>query len=263
MNNATYQDFCNILRKTAVEAGQKIMEIKDGKMGITYKDDKSPVTLADQAAEDIILRDLIKISPEIPIVAEESMSAGNIPKVQDKFWLVDPLDGTKEFISGGNDFTVNIALIEDGVPTFGIIYAPALGNLYSTKEKSVATIQNVTNGTTIEDEKVISVRKAAKDNMTALASKSHLDDQTKEFLEKIKAKNTTSAGSSLKFCVVAEGNADIYPRFGPTMEWDIAAGHAILNAAGGKVINPDGTAFAYRKPSYKNGAFIATGDFEL
>ena len=263
MNNVTYQDLCNSLQKTAVEAGQKIMEIKEGKMGVTYKDDMSPVTLADQAAEDIILRALRKISPQIPIVAEESVSAGIIPEVQEKFWLVDPLDGTKEFISGGNDFTVNIALIENGAPTFGIIYAPALGHLYSTVEKSVATRQNVKNGNTIEDEIIISVRKASNNNLTALASKSHLDNQTKEFLDKLNVTNTVCAGSSLKFCVVAEGNADIYPRFGPTMEWDTAAGHAILNAAGGKVINPDGTDFSYCKPFYKNGAFIATGDIKL
>lgn len=261
MSNNSYDRYCEKLRMTAIEAGEKIMEIRSGKIDVSYKEDSSPVTLADQAAEKIILRDLREIAPEIPIVAEESASEGNIPEVTDKFWLVDPLDGTKEFIAGGTDFTVNIALIEDGKPTFGIIYTPASGDIYIARDPNTATIQKVEDGVCVGAEMPIHVRKADRENLTALASKSHLDDDTKAYLEELNVKDKTSAGSSLKFCVVAAGHADIYPRFGPTMEWDIAAGHAILNAAGGSVTNPDGSPFQYNKPDFRNGAFIARGNF--
>jgi len=261
MNKNHYDLYCEKLRATAIEAGKKIMQIRAGKMGVSYKADSSPVTLADQAAEKIILRDLREITPEIPIVAEESASEGKIPHVTDRFWLVDPLDGTKEFISGGTDFTVNISLIEDGNPTFGIIYTPASGELYTTRNQNTATLQKVHDGVCIGDESPIFVREANQKKLIALTSKSHLDDDTKIFLKKLKVKDTISAGSSLKFCVVAAGGADVYPRFGPTMEWDIAAGHAILNAAGGSITNPDGTPFQYNKPDFRNGPFIARGKF--
>ena len=259
MNNNKYDTYCDILRNTAIEAGIEIMRIRDSGLGVQIKTDESPVTLADQAAEKIILRDLNKVAPEIPVVAEESFSEGKIPEIYDCFWLVDPLDGTKEFIAGGTDFTVNIALIENGVPTFGIIYTPATRKLYTAKNTNEATIQMVDEQGVASKEQIISVRRADIDNLTALASKSHLDDETKNYLDEMNITNKTSAGSSLKFCVVAEGAADIYPRFGPTMEWDIAAGHAILNAAGGSVTNPDNTPFEYNKPGFKNGAFIAKG----
>lgn len=260
MSNDNYSQYYGLLRNTAVEAGEKILEIRNGKLGVAIKDDKSPVTLADQAAEKIILRDLKKVAPEIPVVAEESASEGNIPEVQDKFWLVDPLDGTKEFIAGGTDFTVNIALVENGVPTFGIIYTPATRRLYTAKSPNEATIQIVDEQLNQGPEAPVKVRKADIDNLTALASKSHLDEDTKAFLDELNITDQTSAGSSMKFCVVAEGKADIYPRFGPTMEWDIAAGHAILNAAGGTVKNPDGSPFQYNKPDFRNGPFIARGN---
>ena len=261
MKTIQYDLYCKKLRPTAIEAGKKIMQIRAGKMGVSYKEDRSPVTLADQAAEKIILRDLREIAPEIPIVAEESASEGKIPHVTNRFWLVDPLDGTKEFISGGKDFTVNIALIEDGKPTFGIIYIPASGELFTTRNQNTVTLQQVHNGIYIGDESPIYVREANQENLIALASKSHLDNDTKMFLENLKVKDTISVGSSLKFCVVAAGDADVYPRFSPTMEWDIAAGHAILNAAGGSITNPDGTPFKYNKPDFRNGAFIARGKF--
>jgi len=261
MPEKNYDKYSRVLRQTAIEAGAKIMEIREQKIDVSYKEDSSPVTLADQAAEKIILRDLQKVAPEIPVVAEESASDGKIPQVTDQFWLVDPLDGTKEFIAGGTDFTVNIALIENGKPTFGIIYTPATQKLYTAKNPYKATIQDVDASLNQGVECPIHVRNGERDNLTALASKSHLDDKTKAFLEKINIKNHISAGSSLKFCVVAEGNADIYPRFGPTMEWDIAAGHAILNAAGGSVTNPDGSIFRYNKLNFRNGAFIAKGQF--
>lgn len=252
-----YQKFAEVLRPIAVKAGRKILEVREGNLGISIKGDQSPVTIADQQAEKIILSSLKNIAPEIPIIAEESVSAGIVPETKEIFWLVDPLDGTKEFISGGSDFTVNIALIENGIPTFAVIYVPATGKLYTALNRETAILQNVTHDVISPDEIPIRTRPIPQEGMTAVASKSHLDDQTKAFLIDNNIENTVSVGSSLKFCIVAIGDADIYPRFGPTMEWDIAAGHAILNAAGGSVTNPDGTPFKYQKKGYLNGAFIA------
>ncbi|MCC3862206.1 3'(2'),5'-bisphosphate nucleotidase CysQ [Pseudemcibacter aquimaris] len=255
-----YIEFANTLRDTAVRAGLKIMEIRSGNLGVQIKGDSSPVTIADQEAEKIILKDIRKVAPDIPIIAEESVSAGEIPETKEKFWLVDPLDGTKEFIGGGTDFTVNIALIENGEPTFGIIYVPATGKLYTAFGSEKAVLQNVTDGIINDEETTITIRPTPEDGMTAVASKSHMDEKTASFLEEHNIKDTVSVGSSLKFCIVATGGADIYPRFGPTMEWDIAAGHAILKAAGGTVTNPDGSPFEYQKKGYLNGAFIAKGN---
>lgn len=239
------------------------MEVRAGNMGVTYKEDKSPVTIADQAAEKIILKDLKSIAPEIPVIAEESASDGIIPDVDDIFWLVDPLDGTKEFISGGTDFTVNIALIEKGAPTFGIIFAPARDKIYIAKNPDEAIMQDVKEYKLTGEEQPIHVRDLPENNITAVASKSHMDEKTAAFLKEHNIENTASVGSSLKFCIVASGEADIYPRFGPTMEWDIAAGHAILRAAGGTLTNPDMTPFEYKKKGYLNGPFIANGKMKL
>ncbi|MBL4803008.1 MAG: 3'(2'),5'-bisphosphate nucleotidase CysQ [Emcibacter sp.] len=247
------------LYETALESGRKIMEIFALDFDVNYKDDKSPVTAADEAAEKIILRDLRDITPHIPIIAEEQASAGNIPDVADIFWLVDPLDGTKEFVKKGTDFTVNIALIENGVPTFGIVYAPALNRMFVAKDATTAVQMDVQDGRMLGEERPLSVRDVPKDGITAVASKSHRDAQTDAFLEKLGVTDIVGAGSSLKFCLVAAGEADIYPRFGPTMEWDTGAGHAVLNAAGGSVTNPDGTPFRYKKPDFRNGFFIANG----
>ncbi len=247
------------LYASALEAGRKIMDIYAHDFDVTYKDDKSPVTKADEAAEKIIIRDLKDLNPQIPIIAEEQASAGNMPNVANIFWLVDPLDGTKEFVKKGTDFTVNIALIEDGRPTFGIVYAPALGRMFVAKNPETAVQMDIEEGRFIRNEKKISIRDIPKNGLTAVASKSHRDEQTNAFLEKLGIKNVVSTGSSLKFCLVAAGEADIYPRFGPTMEWDTAAGHAVLNAAGGQVLNPDGTIFHYKKPDFRNGSFIANG----
>lgn len=257
MTENRYQIYTDTLRKTAVKAGKKIMEVREGHLGISIKGDQSPVTIADLQAETIILEALREIAPEIPVIAEESVSAGIVPETKDIFWLVDPLDGTKEFISGGSDFTVNIALIEKGVPTFAVIFVPATGKLFTAKNPQTATLQDVINDEISANEVSVKTRPIPNEGMTAVASKSHMDDKTTTFLEKHNIKKTVSVGSSLKFCIVATGEADIYPRFGPTMEWDIAAGHAILNAAGGSVINPDGTPFQYQKKGYLNGPFIA------
>lgn len=257
-----YSHFSETLYETALEAGRKIMEIFAQDFDVEYKDDKSPVTEADQAAEKIILRDLLKVAPDIPIIAEEQASAGNVPDVADKFWLVDPLDGTKEFVNKGTDFTVNIALIENGQPTFGIVYAPALGRMFVAKDPKTAVQMEIREMRFIGEEQAISVRDVPNSGITAVASKSHRDEQTNAFLEKLGITDIVSTGSSLKFCLVAAGEADIYPRFGPTMEWDTGAGHAVLNAAGGTVVNPDGTVFHYKKPDFRNGFFIANGKVE-
>ncbi|NOZ41974.1 MAG: 3'(2'),5'-bisphosphate nucleotidase CysQ [Alphaproteobacteria bacterium] len=254
-----YQIFSQTLYETALEAGRKIMEIFAGDFEVMYKDDASPVTVADQAAEGIILRDLAIIAPDIPVVAEEQASGGTIPDVGDVFWLVDPLDGTKEFIRKGTDFTVNIALIEDGEPSFGIVYAPALQRMFVAKNPETAVQMTIRDGRFIGAEQVISVREVPDCGITAVASKSHRDADTNAFLEKLGITDVVSTGSSLKFCLVAAGEADIYPRFGPTMEWDTGAGHAVLRAAGGTVANPDGTPFRYKKPGFRNGFFIANG----
>lgn len=254
-----YRLLAETLYETTLEAGRKIMEIFAQDFDVHYKDDKSPVTEADEAAEKIILRDLGIVAPNIPVIAEEQASAGKIPDVADIFWLVDPLDGTKEFIKKGTDFTVNIALIENGQPTFGIVYAPALGRMFVAKDPNTAVHMNIREGRFIGEEERISVRDVPKSGISAVASKSHRDDQTNAFLEKLGVTDIVGAGSSLKFCLVAAGEADIYPRFGPTMEWDTGAGHAVLSAAGGTVKNPDGTDFHYKKPGFRNGFFIANG----
>ena len=167
-----YQKFAEVLRPTAVKAGRKILEVREGNLGISIKGDQSPVTIADQQAEKIILSSLKNIAPEIPIIAEESVSAGIVPETKEIFWMVDPLDGTKEFISGGSDFTVNIALIENGIPTFAVIYVPATCKLYTALNRDTAILQNVTHDVISPDEIPIRTRPIPQEGMTAVASKS-------------------------------------------------------------------------------------------
>lgn len=214
------------------------------------KNDGSPVTEADRRAEAIILAGLADLAAEIAVISEENAESHSI-RAPTRFFLVDPLDGTREFIrmDGKGAFTVNIALIEHGVPVAGVIYAPALDELYWGGRGHGAYFNDAQ----------ISTRTPDPSKLVALASRSHRDEQTNQWLADNGISETVSIGSSLKFCLVARGEADIYPRFGPTMEWDTAAGHAILCAAGGKVENPDGSEFIYGKPGYKNGAFIAKG----
>lgn len=258
-----YKKLADVLKKTAFEAGQKIMEIYASDFDVEYKEDSSPVTEADQAAEAIILRDLKKLTPHIPIVAEESASAGDIPDVEDCFWLVDPLDGTKEFVKKSGEFTVNIALIENRRPTFGIVYAPVLDKFYMAADPDTAYIYKVGADGNFGTPQPLQVRDVPADGITAVASKSHRDDETNAFLERHGITKVDSIGSSLKFCLLAEARADIYPRFGPTMEWDTAAGHAVLSAAGGHISHPDGTDYLYAKPDFRNGPFIANAKVDL
>jgi 3'(2'), 5'-bisphosphate nucleotidase len=237
----------------ADRAGDVIMQHYRGEIEVKTKADSSPVTAADEAGEAVILEGLAKLAPEIPVVAEEKVAAGDIPEVGDgRFWLVDPLDGTKEFISKNGEFTVNIALIDGEGPLMGVVVAPAREKAWWGWRGHGAHMRD-SDGVVSE----IQVRPAPAGGLTAVASRSHSDQATEDFLDKVGATERISAGSSLKFCLVAEGRADIYPRFGPTMEWDVAAGHAVLLAAGGHVTTLEGEPFLYRKLDFRNRGFIA------
>jgi len=234
------------------QAGDVILEIYKTDFEVRGKDDASPVTEADEKAEALILPALEAILPGVPVVAEEAVAAGNIPDVGERFWLVDPLDGTKEFINRNGEFTVNIALIENGQPTVGVVLAPALNRLFSGA---------VGVGAWIEDEagrREISVRTPPEAGVTVVASRSHGDATALDaFLAPYKVAELRSAGSSLKICLVAAGEADLYPRLGRTMEWDIAAGHAVLAAAGGTLTTIEGAVLGYGKPGFDNPHFVA------
>lgn len=251
------------LVRLAHQAGQVIMEVYAAPIAVTTKSDKSPVTEADQRAEDLILAGLRKLAPEIPILAEESVAKGDVPEVGSSFFLVDPLDGTKEFISRNGEFTVNIALIENGVPVFGVVYAPAIDEMYFGrvgKGAMFASIKTSLPWAGLAHATPIKTRAMPAEGATVLASRSHCDAETEAFIAKTRVANLVSAGSSLKFCRIASGAADLYPRFGRTMEWDTAAGHAVLAAAGGKVVTIDGKPLTYGKKSrgFDNPAFIAS-----
>jgi 3'(2'), 5'-bisphosphate nucleotidase len=217
------------------------------------KSDRSPVTDADEEAEELILAELARAFPGVPVVAEEQAAAGRVSPVGSRFFLVDPVDGTKEFVKRGGEFTVNIGEIVDSEPASGVVLAPAIGRLFvgAAREGAFELSQG-----TLRD---IACRAPAPDGLVAVSSRSHPDAKTDELLKALPIKGHTNAGSSLKFCLVAAGEADIYPRAGETMEWDTAAGHAVLRAAGGNVTNWDGSPFLYGKAGFRNGPFIARG----
>ena len=238
----------------ADRAGAVILEHYHGDVAVRAKADASPVTAADEAAEAVILARLAELTPKIPVVAEETVAAGHVPALgEGPFWLVDPLDGTKEFLSKNGEFTVNIALIEGRAPILGVVLAPARARAWWGARGRGAWARDAEGIT-----RAIAVRKAPA-GLVAIASRSHRDAETQAFLDRAGVAECISAGSSLKFCLVAEGKADLYPRFGRTMEWDVAAGHAVLSAAGGQVTTRDGAPFLYRKPGFENPAFIARG----
>lgn len=243
-------------------AGATIMDVVRAGFDVQEKEDHSPVTVADQRAEVILVTALKDCAPDIPIVAEEQAAAGEIPDVGDgPYFLVDPLDGTKEFIRGGNSFTVNVALIENRTPVFGVVYAPATDRLFYGHGRGTAqVIDGFAAGGARQP---IAVREANPDHLTIVASRSHRNPETEAYLAQYPNAETVSIGSSLKFCLIAAGEADLYPRLGPTMEWDTAAGHAVLIAAGGSVTTPAGQPFLYTKPDFRNGFFIAMGDQSL
>ncbi len=246
---------------TAQRAGGAIMAVYATDFAVRDKADSSPVTVADEAAEKIILEDLAALAPDVPVVAEESVAAGRVPVIADRFFLVDPLDGTREFVSHRDEFTVNVALIEAGEPVLGVVYAPARRELYwgDVKARRAGRIDADPDGTMPALGSAISVRQAPSQGLVAVASRSHRSPETDAWLANYSIIDFRSIGSSLKFCLVASGDADIYPRIGPTMEWDTAAGHAVLSAAGGQVTTLDGEPFRYGKPGFKNGNFLARG----
>ena len=233
-------------------AAAVILEVYATDFVVRGKGDASPVTQADERAEAVIVDALRLLAPEVPIVAEEAMAGGATPQVGDWFWLVDPLDGTKEFISRNGEFTVNIALIHRGEPVLGVVQAPALGRLY---------VGVVGQGAWLEDasgRRVICCRAVPPEGLTVVASRSHGDAAALDaFLAGRKVAALANAGSSLKLCMVAAGEADLYPRLGRTMEWDIAAGHAVLSAAGGRVTDLQGVPLSYGKPGFDNPHFLA------
>lgn len=237
----------------AERAGAAIMDIYGGDIAVAEKADKSVVTAADTAAEAIILDGLARLCPDIPVVAEESVAAGRVPAFGRRFFLVDPLDGTREFVSRNGEFTVNIALVEDGTPTAGIVTLPALGIAYWTAGDGAAWRRD-----TAGVHRIACVPPPP-EGFRVVASRSHRDAETEAYIAGLKVSELVSAGSSLKFCRLAEGAADLYPRFGRTMEWDVAAGHAVLAAAGGSVTTTDGRPFTYGKPGWDNPPFIARG----
>jgi len=256
------------LVKIAIEAGAAVLDVyADGDTAVTTKGDGSPVTDADARAEAIILKRLAVIAPDIPIIAEEEASAGRIPNVKQRFFLVDPLDGTKEFISRNGEFTVNIALIEDGVPVLGVVYAPALSEIYAGATGKGARRATVSDGAP-ERWAPIEVRRAPDTGLVVVASRSHLTDDTQAFIDRFSVADLVSAGSSLKFCRVAAGDADLYPRLARTMEWDTAAGDAVLRAAGGGVSTMDGAPLRYGKREqaddvdFANPWFVASGGLD-
>lgn len=218
----------------------------------SQKSDDSPVTQADIAANEYITEALSKLAPDIPVIAEEDEVLGS--SLHKSFFLVDPLDGTRSFVRGEPEFTVNIGLIENNVPVLGVIYCPPQDILYFGLVGENAYKQTGDNAP-----EIIKTRAVPDEGLTVVRSRSHPSQKTNDYLQTLQVKELISGSSSVKFCMVAEGSADIYPRFGRTMEWDTAAGHAILNAAGGRVETADGKQFLYGKNGFENPAFIAFG----
>ena len=243
----------------AQDAGAEIMNIYATNFDVNWKSDSSPVTAADEGAEAIILPKLRELTPHYTIVAEEAVAKDGIPDIGSApFWLVDPLDGTREFLNRNGEFTVNIALVIDKEPRLGVIYVPAQDTTYTGLVGVGATRQ-------IGDAapEPISIRTPPEEGVTVLASRRHGDPEVlSTFLNDRPIAEIRNAGSSLKLCLVAAGEGDIYPRFGNTMEWDIAAGHAILSAAGGRITTEDGEPMLYGKETMLNPHFIAWGGLE-
>lgn len=254
-----FEKLTAVMRRLALEAGEKIMQIYgDPDFEVRSKSDDSPVTEADEAADALIYAGLRDAFPEIAIVTEEQATTHEGVAAQ-RFLIVDPLDGTKEFVNRRGDFTVNIAYVEAGEPVRGVVYAPAIGRLFYTTADGRSVEETGSFGPEAGTLNPIGVN-ATPDNrgLMVVASKSHRDQATDDYIGRYNLRDMTSAGSSLKFCLVATGEADLYPRLGRTMEWDTAAGDAVLRGAGGKMVRfDDHTSFTYGKPGYENPFFIA------
>jgi len=260
MNNCfSSQQLLEDVVAVARQAGILILDVYGTDFQSTSKSDASPVTEADELSERLILQALATLTPRIPVVSEETAARGVLPETGRLFWLVDPLDGTKEFIKRNGEFTVNIALIEDGKPVLGVVLAPALNRLFG----------GGTNLTAFRDDGIqrqfIECRTGLGSGLTVVSSRSHAEpDAVRAFLGDRQIASVVSVGSSLKFCLIASGEADLYPRLGRTMEWDTAAGQAVLTAAGGRVTALDGEELIYGKPGFANPHFIAfRGELDL
>lgn len=244
------------------QAGQLILELSSAGVEIHAKQDTSPVTNADVRAEEMILAGLGRLLPGVPVLAEESVADGKVPELDGAFIALDPLDGTREFVAGRPEYTVNVALVEKGRPSLGILHAPALGRTYWGVPGTGAARAVHEKGAIPEAGIFAPIRtRVPPTPPVALTSRGHNNAPTEAFLDELGVTERQRLGSALKFALVAEGAADLYARFGPTMEWDIAAGEAVLAAAGGAVLDPDGQPLAYAKKTdgFRNGPFIAWG----
>ena len=249
------------LAKLAVAAGHRILATAPSDLLPRSKVDLSPVTAADEAAEEVLREGLMRILPGIPVIAEEGVSAGDLPEPGDEFFLVDPLDGTREFLAGCGEYAVNVALVSNGIPKVGVIYAPALGILYAGSEGN-ALRAAIAPGGDFDQAQATPIRARPRpQRLVAAVSRSHPDSETEQFLETLSIERRLVIGSALKFAAIAEGLADIYPRLVSLSEWDVAAGHALVTAAGGSVQGPDGRVLSYggRSGNFRLGGFIAWG----
>lgn len=261
--SANLDAIAEVFAELAVAAGAAVMRVYGGDAHARAKVDNSPVCDADLAAEDVILKGLAARLPHFPVISEEAVAAGAKLKPCNAFILVDPLDGTREFLARNGEFTVNLGLILNGVPVAGVVYAPALEEIWIAGTR--AAFARVSPGGVLPSplqRRSVHARRANESGLVALVSRSHDTPETESYLARLPIKDRLTAGSSLKFCKIAEGVADIYPRFGPTMEWDTAAGDAVLRRAGGTVRDEAGGLLAYGKfaERLKNRAFVAWGD---
>lgn len=255
----------DLLCDTALKAGALIMEVYATDFDVETKGDSSPVTEADERAEALIMDALRAADPDLPLIGEESVAAGQLPEHGHRFALIDPLDGTKEFVNKRGEFTVNIAIIEYGRPVMGVVYAPALSRMFVAEGPDMAWQASVAPGADVppvDARTPLQIRGCPEAGLTAIASKSHRSPETDAFLENFTTADIISAGSSLKFCLIAAGEADLYPRMGRTMEWDTAAGQAVAEAAGARVLCEDNSPLLYGKAhrGYDNPHFIVYGD---
>ena len=258
------EDLARLFANMAIAAGALAMEtLANANIESRLKGDTSPVTEADERIEAYLLRELEAALPGVPFLAEESVARGKTLGAGDAFLLIDPIDGTREFLARSSDFTINVALAEKNAPRVGAVYAPAQGRVWFAGAQGYEA-QAVPGGSLppMQDWRPLRTRPRPPEGLVALISKSHLDEATKTFLSRQRIARSAPVGSSIKFCLLANGEADVYPRFGPTMEWDTAAGDAVLRAAGGVTLDPDGAPLRYGKKAddYRNGPFVAWAD---
>lgn len=258
------EDLARLFANMAIAAGALAMEtLANATIESRLKGDTSPVTDADERIEAYLLRELEAALPGVPFLAEESVARGKTLGAGDAFLLIDPIDGTREFLARSSDFTINVALAEKNAPRVGAVYAPAQGRVWFAGAQGYEA-QAVPGGSLppMQDWRPLRARPRPAEGLVALISKSHLDEATKTFLSKQPIARSAPVGSSIKFCLLANGEADVYPRFGPTMEWDTAAGDAVLRAAGGVTLDADGGPLRYGKKAddYRNGPFVAWAD---